>query len=90
MTNDWQPIATAPKDGTQVLLFFPGLKHPFLLGHYVDSEEFEHGKSVRRTQFWLAGMHLALWRGEKPEPSHWMPLPAVPVEPASAEQAEAS
>lgn len=72
----WQTIDTAPKDGTQVLLYLPGRSpgHRVITGFYFRSERFLNGKSTHLEEGWSAG-HL---RPPKPEPSHWMPIPAEP------------
>jgi len=70
----WQPIDTAPRDGTDVLLY--GLCKPF-----VESDEF--------VGFYIAGFHDGEWislhhddQGQNMwiKPTHWMPLPAAPTE----------
>jgi hypothetical protein len=74
--SSWQTIETAPKDGTEVLLFVPTLKRSIVLGHYVDTQEIEFGKEVRRRQCWNVGWQVF---GDKEHvPTHWMPLPARP------------
>jgi hypothetical protein len=72
----WQPIETAPKDGTQVLLLLKNGTRVYL-GWFVDSEDFQYGKSVRRRQSWTIDSWFSLGRGD-PEPMHWMPIPEIP------------
>jgi hypothetical protein len=60
---DWQPIETAPKDGTRVLLYWP---------HWC--EEAITGKWSKRNQ-WESTVVCA---DCGPDPTHWMPLPAPP------------
>jgi hypothetical protein len=69
MTGVWQPIETAPKDGTAILLwpYNPGdayggyaLKE-VALGYYTPDEEWFNPE--QRCPF---------------EPTHWMPLPEPP------------
>ena len=58
----WQPIATAPKDGTEVLLI----------------SAFQHAHSIYLVSSWEDGawcMPDHLWRMQ---PTHWMPLPSPP------------
>lgn len=57
---NWQPIETAPKDGTQVLVFGNGR---YAVAHF-DGEEWRDAGDIG----W-AGMH-----GEDNQPTHWMPL----------------
>lgn len=74
---NWQPIATAPKDGTEVLISGHAFNHPGR-GRYVT------------TAIWCAD---DLWRHEDDimnyldddqpcggchPPTHWMPLPEAP------------
>lgn len=78
---DWQPIETAPKDGTSVLVgrWFTktanGYPPKWLsdLGEYeqsADSSEYGPGWDWRWWSNWDDG-----------QPTHWMPLPAPPVTP---------
>ncbi|MGY3359715.1 hypothetical protein ACVWZK_006378 [Bradyrhizobium sp. GM0.4] len=60
----WQPIETAPKDGTPVLLGFPGYFHA-MHGHHEDGV---WGQLDSDFGF----EHLPT------QPTHWMPLPAPP------------
>ena len=59
----WQPIETAPKDGTRVLLFFPGFVIPVWVGDWHEGWRPEYG--VRTPPI-------------EDDPTHWMPLPAPP------------
>jgi len=66
---DWQPIATAPKDGTAVLGYFPGRRG------YVARQDV--------VPIHWSGWGGGVWEdvnGGKPsaEPTHWMPLPDPP------------
>lgn len=72
----WQPIATAPKDGTDVLLFYPTYKRQVWLGHYRVSETFTNGKLDYRNEGWINSLLMGL--GKEPEPTHWMPVPEGP------------
>jgi hypothetical protein len=67
--DEWQPIETAPKDGTRVILGWPGGGVRY--GFYLDNSH---------TSGPWAG-----WRGPSmelpfpsPPPTHWQPLPAPP------------
>ena len=67
----WQPIETAPKDGTVILTW--GCIHN---DGGVDMGE----TPACRTSWWLdvyASWYCELWGGH--EPTHWMPLPAPPA-----------
>ena len=74
--ENWQPIESAPKDGSRVLLAFDGTKNRVHIGHYLDSQTVEYGKVVRTTSEWFCGFARY---GEVPEPTHWMPLPDAPA-----------
>jgi hypothetical protein len=58
----WQPIETAPKDGTPVLGFMP---------------KYYQGKGGQSVILWF-GNDWSDMRAHSCEPSHWMPLPAPP------------
>ncbi len=78
--SDWKSIETAPKDGTDVLLFYPTLKHTVQFGHWWDTETYEFGKLIHSTKEWspMIGL-LAPLAGPTPQPSHWMALPQPPM-----------
>ena len=62
----WQPIATAPKDGTEILGLFPDY----------------HLRMNVTSMFWdVPGFWVNAFEDEDyhAEPTHWMPLPAPPV-----------
>lgn len=70
--NEWRPIETAPKDGTYVLLHFPGPFH--------DSEC--PGAAVGcfsqlSSKWWLT----AIWASTSAhhDPDGWLPLPPPPA-----------
>ena len=67
--STWQPIETAPKDGTRVLLWNGYRRAIGWYSHYEDSSSGWH----RQT---LIGEPLGL-RDIAPE-THWMPLPGPP------------
>lgn len=75
---EWQPIETAPKDGTQVLLdisyWYPGDKsftEAYVVAQYDEDEEFP----------WYAG-DVSYQRGAAVA---WMPIPKTNVMPPNAE-----
>lgn len=74
----WQPIETAPKDGTDVLLWEPAanLRHDglALVGAYVDFKG-----AVVPCGYHDGWFDNASGRYEI-TPTHWMPLPTTPTE----------
>lgn len=70
----WQPIETAPKDGTKILVFtIRGdieLSGWYELKHDV-FDEVEGGLYRKRQETYAKG-----WNGN--HPTHWMPLPEPP------------
>lgn len=66
--TDWQPIETAPKDGSCVLVARSyGLASAIAVAHF-DGEEWRDYGDIG----W-AGMY-----GDNNQPTHWMPLPSPP------------
>jgi len=69
---DWQPMATAPKDGTHILIYERST-HRFLPDIYVVNWRTKTGDTGDCTE--AAGEEYYTW-----EPTHWMPLPPPPKE----------
>ena len=65
--DNWQPIETAPQDGTQVLVSGPSYNDPSYVA-YVTIALFdpEYGE-------WREGLNAIY------APTHWMPLPPSPL-----------
>ena len=67
MTSEWQPIETAPKDGSEILGWCHGL------GRHIVSWGCQPQHNPRH--FWISSTcninHID-------QPTHWMPLPAPP------------
>ena len=88
----WQPIETAPKDGTRIIVAQIGLVHD-VGGHMVGTEEwkkiiFEDEPALTKV-LWVVGSRWSdLCRKGNPcwhdgldkliPPTHWMPLPEPP------------
>jgi hypothetical protein len=75
--TEWQPIETAPKDGTEILLFTT----------YLADEYYDETFSTVQIGSWDFGHDTveAIWRRPAGwacvkigEPTHWMPLPEPP------------
>ena len=68
---EWQPISTAPRDGTRVLLY----ASPYGAG----SGHWSHRQELSEGYFPVEGhwkLHFCL--NKDAHPTHWMPLPASP------------
>lgn len=68
VAKTWQPIETAPKDGTLVLLYWPTSKrNRYVLGSF-----------RKRHERSLYARWIASYPNHWPKPTHWMPLPEPP------------
>lgn len=63
---DWQPIETAPKDGSRILAYEPSADSKI---HEIWWEDDCGGPFQGWTDDW----------DTEPEPTHWVPLPAGPA-----------
>lgn len=66
----WQPIETAPRDGTEVVVYCPGQRHPVFTASYI------YGWSCS-----VEGRYSPMddfFGDEDKKPTHWMPLPEPP------------
>lgn len=61
--SEWQPIETAPKDGSRFLTY----KRNKRVG------------DVYAIHKWVGKKFQAVGPSYNPSPTHWMPLPAAPV-----------
>lgn len=75
--NTWQPISTAPKDGTELLLFvknragLPGC----LVAHYQPGGHcIQDHPEIAEGWYFFSGRQFDL----ATQPTHWMPLPSDP------------
>jgi hypothetical protein len=62
MSSIWQPIRTAPKDGTSILIF----------------EAHLGPAGIVRLSRWRDDTIPSGWTGAENSPSHWLPLPLAP------------
>ena len=69
--NNWQPIETAPKDGTEILGWTGSM---FLIVEW--NEQKWHKKPA---PYWDSGRPSITWMREYGQPTHWMPLPDPPA-----------
>ncbi len=72
MNDEWQPIDTAPKDGTTILT------HSRRLGHVLVRYDAEH--QAERDRFLDRTCWRVDWDGDylASDPTHWMMLPEPP------------
>ena len=69
---NWQPIETAPKDGTEVLVFWPyWSRKPFIAFYSGDVGGWDGERCLSPT-------HCEAYAERAP--THWMPLPEPPEE----------
>jgi hypothetical protein len=69
----WQPIETAPIDGTELLLYCGDEWSGIIVGHYGDLLWLNDVTDEWETETcWQSGL-------EKYCPTHWMPLPKPPT-----------
>lgn len=85
--QDWQPIETAPKDGTRILIYWPSYLYEY------DGFGIEPGEEKIAIGWWFENPRLALLTSgyfhDQHElddcglahpahaPTHWMPLPEL-------------
>lgn len=77
MTDNWQPIETAPKDGTYVILYVRngGVGRPSV-GRWVDIVHTNYGAVTYERREWV--LDGGLYMLENPPVTHWMPFPDHP------------
>lgn len=74
-SRGWQPIASAPRDGTAILAYEDGTLNDGEPHSWFDVVRFE--QPHRGSDGWYS---VGSYRGPPScDPSHWMPLPAPPV-----------
>lgn len=98
--SEWQPIETAPKDGTDIILgalpqIYDGKPTParVTIGHWTTEEECriyvgDCGGECRCPEYDYEAPFWMSWDGgftEENPPTHWMPLPAPPMQPERVE-----
>ena len=74
----WQPIDTAPKDGSKILLYRPSCAYPWAAVDVGKWDEDAYAKKPRpfwRSMFAAIGItQMRDW-----QPTHWQPLPSAPL-----------
>lgn len=74
LRDRWQPIETAPKDGTRILLVDE--RGGVFIGHWSDEATFGRFETKPGWQIFDCEDDFYSWRRV---PTHWRPLPAPPV-----------
>lgn len=67
--NKWQPIETAPKDGTRILVFDPAYETRMACASYDKYSQWVERGYDYATEVWGSG---------EMNPTHWMKLPDAP------------
>lgn len=75
----WQPIETAPKDGTHILLFPALLGVPLVARWEKPTPTFmmPRAPAICHNGYWRAALTS---KATPYTPTHWMPLPEPPTE----------
>lgn len=75
---DWQPIETAPRDGTDVLLFYPleGLRHDW--NPQVVIAGWRDYSRAPQLSGWVFQSRGVRGYSATFQPTHWQPLPTPP------------
>lgn len=77
--TDWQPIETAPKDGTEILGWCPYHGSAGRGSTWVIRWNEEKHTKKPRPYFDASGWVWGVTDLRKHQPTHWMPLPAPPL-----------
>lgn len=80
--TSWQPIETAPRDGTPVLLYFPDYDQPIQVGYYAIIETTRNGRCVSSDEYWCGKWNdntrfIRSVAFMEDVPTHWLPLPDI-------------
>ena len=85
--QSWQPISTAPKDGTVILAYVPARGRAFACRWEPEFEYIYHenGDNTTPRGAWTDNAVVSFGMEEVAEysPTHWMPLPSAPPSPQS-------
>jgi hypothetical protein len=77
--SEWQPIETAPRDGTHVLLYIPYTDRPLIVVGYQEKLP-DHIADMQMEWSWKCA-EAGAWAEDDSyagQPTHWMPLPDSP------------
>jgi hypothetical protein len=81
---EWRPIESAPRDGTAILLW-DASKNVVVSGCW--HNEPEHDSPINGYEpgwaWWVSDEDTVMWDGGPDDiPTHWLPLPSPPKDPA--------
>lgn len=78
-TQPWLPIATAPQDGSWILLYDPSSYYKVYTGMWDASFEYSF-KEHKHIGAWTnrVAASFAYEEYQQLHPTHWMPLPQTP------------
>lgn len=78
--SEWQPISTAPKDGTMILLYRP---NAYEWGKVTPGKWNEQKYSKKPNPYWEIWLKIGgISEAREWIPTHWMQLPPPPKEEA--------
>lgn len=82
----WQPINTAPRDGTKIIALYWVLgKQRIDFARFIDRAVSEYGREPVRHRYWSFDHDHAFVMERWKEPTHWAPIPVVDfAEPVTA------
>lgn len=69
--SEWQPIETAPRDGTEILILIPLVwkNNEPVIGNYIFTSNSVGFVWQNRNGYWV----------HEHSPTHWMPMPSLPT-----------
>jgi hypothetical protein len=85
--SEWQPIETAPKDGSRIILFWPSFDGWTDFGWWKDNPRLKHCSEIDGIQvsadYFSNSTEMDDYEMAKDGngPTHWMPMPNPPRTP---------
>jgi hypothetical protein len=75
---EWQPIETAPKDGTRILLYRPSY---FDWARVIGGNWCDEKIAKKPRPYWTHDREclIGVLEARQHQPTHWMPLPPPPA-----------
>jgi hypothetical protein len=76
MNNEWQPIETAPKDGTHIIGLFNDWLGDCVSVTWYNKKSYskKYGKTTfKKVKGWQNALN-------EDKPTHWIPLPKLPLQ----------